>query len=86
MFKVAIETLEKGAKYVVVLVFLLFNLNIFTRFSSFSIIDFEQVNVTWIYIYIYMNEFYVKGVLVFQRRSEPFQTSKLELFAKIVNS
>ena len=84
MFKVAIETLEKGAKYVVVLVFLLFNLNIFTRFSSFSITDFEQVNVTW--IYIYMNEFYMKGVLVFQRRSEPFQTSKLELFAKIVNS
>ena len=84
MFKVAIETLEKGAKYVVVLVFLLFNLNIFTRFSSFSIADFEQVNVTW--IYIYMNEFYMKGVLVFQRRSEPFQTSKLELFAKIVNS
>ena len=33
-----------------------------------------------------MNEFYVKGVLVFQRRSEPFQTSKLELFSKIVNS
>ena len=33
-----------------------------------------------------MNEFYMKCVLVFQRRSEPFQTSKLELFAKIVNS
>ena len=51
-----IETLEKGAcsklaiKHVtdVVLVFLLLTLNIFHNFSNVSIVDFEQVNITWV--------------------------------------
>ena len=55
-----IETPGKGVKYVqskqkkhqndvndVVMVFLLLTLNIFDTFLSDSIIDFEQVNVSW---------------------------------------
>ena len=55
------QTLEKVAKYVqsltiktpenvidVVQVFLLITLKIFTPFSSVSIVDFEQVNVSWV--------------------------------------
>ena len=47
--KSTIETLEKSVKYVndVVLVFLLLTLNIIHTFSSVSIIEFEQVNVSW---------------------------------------
>ena len=50
LFKVTIKTLEKGVKHVddVVLLFLLLTLNIFhTFFSGVSIVDFEQVNVSW---------------------------------------
>ena len=54
-----IETLEKGVcsklaiKHQndvtdVVLVFLLLTLNIFHKFSNVSIVDFEQVNITWV--------------------------------------
>ena len=59
--KSTMETLEKVAKYVqsltiktpgnvidVVQVFLLITLKIFTPFSSVSIVDFEQVNVSWV--------------------------------------
>ena len=43
LFKVAIETLEKGVKYVdLVLVFSLLTLNIFNTFFTVSIVDFEQ--------------------------------------------
>ena len=55
-----IETLGKGVKYVqskqkkhqndvndVVMVFLLLTLNIFDTFLSDSIIDLEQVNLSW---------------------------------------
>ena len=48
--KSAIETLEKDQHDVIdfVLVFLLLTLNIFhTFFSSVSIVDFEQVNISW---------------------------------------
>ena len=55
-----IETLEKGVKYVqsqkkhqndaidVVLVFLILPLNIFHTIFYFSIVEFEQVNVSWV--------------------------------------
>ena len=49
LFKVTIKTLQKGVKLVddVVLLLLLLTLNIFhTFFSSVSIVDFEQVNVS----------------------------------------
>ena len=42
LLKAAIETLEKGVKYI--LVFLSLTLNIFPTFFSVSFIDFEQVN------------------------------------------
>ena len=58
------KKLEKGVKYVqnsqqqqkkpqndvidFVLVFLLLTSNVFYTFSSFSIFDFEQVNVSWV--------------------------------------
>ena len=49
LFKVAIETLEKGVKYVeLVLVFSLLTLNIFNTIFTVSIVDFEQVNVSWV--------------------------------------
>ena len=46
-----IQTLEKGEKYVfhdIFLVFLLLTLSIFHIFSGASIVDFGQVNVSWV--------------------------------------
>ena len=41
----------------VVLMFLLLTFNIFHTFSSVSIVDFEQVNVTWAFSYFIENIF-----------------------------
>ena len=55
--KSTMETLLKGVKLFkvnnknasdVILVFLLLTMNNFTPFSSVSIIDFKQINVSWI--------------------------------------
>ena len=55
--KSTMETLLKGVKLFkvnnknasdVILVFLLLSMNNFTPFSSVSIIDFKQINVSWI--------------------------------------
>ena len=46
MFKVNIKNIRKTSD--VVLVFLMLTLNIFHTFFSVSLVDFEQVNVSWL--------------------------------------
>ena len=42
-----IETLEKGVKWNVIDVVLIFSLLTLNTFSSVSVVDFEQVNISW---------------------------------------
>ena len=47
MFKVVTETLEKCVKYVQSICFYCLLWTYFTPFSSISVVDFEQVNISW---------------------------------------
>ena len=68
MFKVTTETLEKGVKYVInvvpVLLLLTLLLTYFKPFSTVSIVDLEQVYVSWVLLdeSIAFNPFYATGL------------------------
>ena len=67
--KSIIETIKKGVKYTtttsgIVLLFLLLTFTIFHTFFSVSIVDFEQLNVSWVGS--------LKNQLYLQERSEKF--------------